>query len=247
MFEDNRISSVKELLLDYVRSPSLRHIRDIHAITKLAQEIVARIDRGNSIWRKWDGQRETLLKGAIGCWVPPEDLREFLNLMPGPKLSKVDVEQRLKALEDEDHWNYARDEVREGCLALYRKEKAEGTELPATVRALAEYVEQEKERIRLEQEERFKRQREEERVAQEQRLLSGADCKWTQLRGSPCWYCRANGRTFRLSPNKEKMWELYRVTSLSGEEKGTWVGKYGVRGDATKAVKEVAYKPEPRW
>jgi hypothetical protein len=60
MREDECIWAVKELLLDYVKSPSLRHIRDPYSLTKLAQEIVRRIDRGNSIWRKWDGQREVL-------------------------------------------------------------------------------------------------------------------------------------------------------------------------------------------
>jgi hypothetical protein len=53
--------------------------------------------------------------------------------------------------------------------------------------------------------------RDEQRMAREQRLLSGADCVWTQLQKSQHWYCRANGRTYRLSPTKDKMWQLYRV------------------------------------
>jgi hypothetical protein len=48
-----------------LKSPSPRHIRDPHSVIKLAQEIVRRIDRGNSIWRMWDGQREVLLKSAV--------------------------------------------------------------------------------------------------------------------------------------------------------------------------------------
>ena len=38
--------AVKELLFDYVKSPSLRHIRDPFSVTKLAHEIVRRVDRG---------------------------------------------------------------------------------------------------------------------------------------------------------------------------------------------------------
>jgi len=95
MREDERIWAVKELLFDYVKSPSLRHIRDPHSLIKLAQEIVRRIDRGNAIWKKWDGQREVLLKSAIGCWIPVEDMRDFLNRMPGPPLTTTDVAQRL--------------------------------------------------------------------------------------------------------------------------------------------------------
>lgn len=91
MREDERIWAVREILSDYVKSPSLRHIRDPHALSKLAREIVRCIDRSNDIWRKWDGQRELLLKSALGCWIPVEDLRAFLNRMPGPELTTTDV------------------------------------------------------------------------------------------------------------------------------------------------------------
>ena len=129
MREDERIWAVKELLFDYLKSPSLRHIRDPHSLIRLAQEIVRGIDHGNSIWRKWDGQREVLLKSAVGCWIPIEDLREFLNGMPGPQLTKTDVAERLRAFEEEEYFSYPKDELQAGCLELYEEEKAEGTEL----------------------------------------------------------------------------------------------------------------------
>jgi len=247
MTEDERIWSVRELLFDYARSPSLRHIRDPHSLTKLAQEIVRRIDQGNSIWRKWDGQREVLLKSALLCWIPIGDMRDFLNSMPGPALTTTDVAQRLRAFEEEEHYAYPREELRPGCLALYEKEKADGTELPAIVGLLREHVEREEERLRAEWAESYRQAREQDRIAREQRLLSGADCKWTQLEKSQHWYCRANGRTYRLSPTKDKMWSLYRVNSTSDDEKGPLIGKYQRRGDATKVVAETSYQPEPRW
>jgi hypothetical protein len=40
MAEDERVWAVKELLFDYVKSPSLRHIRDPYSVSRLAQEIV---------------------------------------------------------------------------------------------------------------------------------------------------------------------------------------------------------------
>lgn len=246
MTDHERVWIVKRLLFDYVKSPSLRHIRDPHSVSKLAQEIVRQIDRGNAIWTKWDGQRESVAKAAVGCWVPNDDLRDFLNRMPGPQLTTTDVVQRLRALEEESY-AYAKDELRPGCLALYEREKAEGTDLPAILGLLREHVENEEERLHREQQERYKRLREEERVALEQRLLSGADCKWTQLQKSLHWYCRVNGRAYRLSPTKDKMWHLYRVNSTSDDEKGTLIGKYGRRGDATKVVAEMAYEPEPKW
>ena len=194
MREDERIWAVKEILFDYVKSPSLRHIRDPHSLIKLAQEIVKRIDHGNSIWQKWDGQREVLLKSAVGCWIPVEDLREFLNGLPGPQLTKTDVAERLRAFEEEQYFSYPKEELQAGCLELYETEKAEGTELPAIIGLLLNHVEQEEERLRVEQEERYQRQRQEEQMAREQRLLSGADCGWTQIQKSPNWYCRSNAK-----------------------------------------------------
>ncbi|WP_244425994.1 hypothetical protein [Sinorhizobium fredii] len=220
MKNDDRVSAVREILFEYVKSPSLRHIRDPHSIIRLAQEIVRSIDRGDSVWRKWDGQRETLLKSAVGCWIPFEDLRNFLNGMPGPPLTSTDVVQRLKAFEDEEYYNYPNEDLQEGCLAVYDKEKSDGTELPAIIGLLQDQIEREEERIRREQRERYERRRDEDRKAREERLLAGADCTWTQVGKSPHWCCRTNGRTYRLTPTKDKMWNLYRVNSTSPEEKG---------------------------
>ncbi len=61
MEEDARVRIVKEMLFDYVKSPSLKHIKDPYSVIRLAQEIVKRVDQGNSIWRKWDAQRDVLI------------------------------------------------------------------------------------------------------------------------------------------------------------------------------------------
>jgi hypothetical protein len=167
--------------------------------------------------------------------------------MPGPPLTTTDVARRLRAFEEEEHYEYPKEELQSACLALYEKEKAEGTELPAIIRLLRSHVEREEERIRVERQERYQQWREQDRISREQRLLSGADCKWTQLQKSPHWYCRTNGRSYRLSPTKDKMWNLYRVRSISDDEKGALIGKYQRRGDATKVVGKMAYQPEPKW
>jgi hypothetical protein len=246
MSEDDRVWAVRDLLTDYVESPSLRHIRDPQSLTKLAQRIVKRIDRGNSIWKKWDGQRELLLKSAVACWVPTEDLRDFLNGMPGPKLTKTDVAERMRAVEEEPYSEFPDDDLQAGCLALYQKEKAESTELPAIIRALRDHIDREKERLRGEREEHWRRAREEDRLARERRLLSGADCGWTQLKGSLYWYCRVNGRTYRASPTEDKRCKLDRVDSVSDDAKGAYIGKYQGRREATKALAQVAYQPDVR-
>jgi hypothetical protein len=244
MREDERLWAVKELLSDYMKSPSLRHIRDPYSIARLAKEIVKRIDQGNSIWRKWDGQRELLLKSALPCWIPVDDLRDFLNAMPGPPLTVTDVAQRLQALEEEEHYFFPKEEFQAGCLAIYNKEKADGTELPAIIQLLRQHVEREEERTRIEQQERYRQNQEAERIAREQRLLAGADCNWTQLRKSAHLYCRINGRTYRLSPTNDKKWQLQRVSAVSDGDTGILIGTYQRRGDATKVLSELAYQPD---
>lgn len=247
MVSDDRISAVRAILSEFVRSPSLRHIRDPHSLLRVATDIVKQLDRQGGLWQKWQGERESLLKAAVGCWVPIEALRDYLNTLPGPPLTLTDVSQRLKAFEEEPYSNYPDDDLRDGCLAIFAKEAAEGTELPAIIRLLSEYVEDEQQRIRLERTEQYKRMRAQERHKAEQRLLSGADCGWTQLGKRTSWYCRKNGRTFRLQPTRDKRWEMHRVDGLSADEKGRLIGTYSGRGDATKVISKIAYQPETRF
>jgi hypothetical protein len=245
VLDDDRVDAVKRLLFDYVKSPSLRHIKDPYMLFKLAQDIVKKLDRGNSPWTKWTGPREQLVESATACWVPIGDLQDHLNRMEGPKLSFNDVEQRLKAFADERYSEYPRDELREGCLAVYEVEKALGTEMPAIVGVLRDHIEKEEERLRQQQDARFRQLRLAEAAAAEQRLLSGADCKWTPQQGTKDVYCRVNGRLFRLTTTTDKRVELYRAESLESD-KGTLLGQYLKRGDATKAVAQIAYRPEFR-
>jgi len=245
MFFDERMGTVVRLLHRYVASPSLRHIRDANALSRLAEDIIREIDRKPSLWSKWGEQREALLKAASLTWAPLDDLRSFLNAMPGPTLTPTDVAQRLRAFHEEPYEPYPNEEVREGCLALYEREKAAGTELPAIIGALQEYVEAEEHRLRNEREERWKRQREEDRLALEQRFLAGADCKWTSLNKSKALFARKNGRAYRLDPTKDKRFDLFRIEDA--EDAGKRVGTYGTRGDVNKALLKLAYEPEPRW
>lgn len=245
MIDDDRTWAVKRILFDYVKSPSLKHMRDPHSIAKLAQEIVRRIDRGNVIWTKWTEHREMLLKSAAGSWVPMADLRTFLNAMPGPALTMTDVDQRLKDFELETH-TWANEELKQGCMDIYAQEREVGTDMPAILGRLREHIEQEESRLRNEQQARWRKASAEAQVAREERLLSGADCKWTQIRGSKHLYCRLNGRTYRLSPTDDKKWNLFRVDAVKDDENGDLIGRYRGRGDAAKVIGEMAYKPEPR-
>jgi hypothetical protein len=236
--------AVRSLLFDFVKSPSLRHLRDPHNIQKLAREIINAVDRASSIWKKWEPDREEFAKAAAPCWLPVEDLLEFLNTLPGPSLTITDVEQRLRAIWEEPYTTYPKDDLREGCLALYNREKAQGTEMRAIIGALQEHIEREEERLRREQQERYQRFKKEERIRLQHRFQSGADCGWTRIDKSEAFYCRHNGRAFRIIQGKDKRWTLYRINEI--EDKGELLGTYQGRGDANKALKKIAYAPEPQ-
>jgi hypothetical protein len=98
--------------------------------------------------------------------------------------------------------------------------------------------------LRLEQEETYRRNREEERIRLEQKFLSGADSGWTRVEKSEDLYCRRNGRAFRIVRGKDKRWKLYRISTLN--DAGQLLGTYQGRGDANKALNLIAYQPEPR-
>ncbi|MDE5465968.1 hypothetical protein [Bradyrhizobium sp. CSS354] len=240
--DSDRQYAVARLLFDYVKSPSLRHLRDPHSVHKLARDIVTTVDRAGSVWSKWDAQREEVAKAAAPCWIPTEDLLASLNNLPGPQLTKTDVEQRLRAIWEEPYTSYPNEDLKEGCRALYLAEKALGTEMRAIIGMLQEHLEREDERLRREQEDRYRKLKEEERLRLEERFLSGSDCGWTPVGGSGALYCRRNGRTFRIVQDKDKRWTLYRIKAI--DDKGDLLGVYQGRGDASTALKTIAYAKE---
>jgi hypothetical protein len=246
MIDNGRVRWVRELLTEYVKSPSLRHLRDDHSLNRLASEIIRKLDRTNPVWRKWNEPREAVLLSAIKCWIPIDEMRDYLNEIEGLRLTSTDVSQRLREFQEQPFTEYPKEELQQGCLMLFEKEKAAGTELPAIIGALQEYIEQEEQRLYEEKQARWRARAAEEQEALEQRLLSGADCKWTSIKKSTELYCRINGRTYRLSPTKDKMWNLHRKQSMTDSD-GALVGRYRARGDATKALKQIAYQPEPKW
>lgn len=245
MFAYQRQAEVRRLLFRYLESPSLRHIRDPKQIDRLAEEIVSAVDRSSPLWDKWDATRAELLKAAAKTWIPIEDLVAFLNRLPGQRLTRTDVAQRLRAFQDEPYADLYPDErVKGACLALYAAEVEAGTEMPAIVGALQEFADEEEARLDREHQEKWKADRDADRLALERRFLSGADCKWTPLEGSKAHFMRKNGRAFRLTPTKEKRWQLHRIDEPT--DAGDPVGTYATRSAANKVIDKIAYEPEFR-
>jgi hypothetical protein len=224
----------------------LRHLRDAHSIQTLGRAIVKDVCSYNPIWTKWTAEREAIARAAAFCWIPPEEFREYLNRMPGPQLTRTDVVERLRAFNEESYAPYPDEDQRPACLEISRCERSEGTDMPAIVGAIQAFVEEDRGRRHKAKQEAYRRSMEEQRLASEERLRSGADCKWTVLGSSKTVYCRVNARLYRLDQQPDRRWELQRISVLD-DLKGEFIGCYGGRGDATKAVREMAYKPEPRW
>lgn len=246
MPEDDRHYRICRLLSDYVRIPSLRHLRDPLSLQRLAGEIVKEVASASPLWTKWSQDRETLARPAAYCWIPADDLRDHLNRMAGPTLTLTDVVQRMRAFNAEACEPYPDEEQKGACLEIYYREQSEGTDMPAIVGAIQEFVEEDRESRRRAQQEAYRAQVEASRRAAEERLISGADCKWTALGKSKSFHCRVNGRLFRLEPQSDRKFHLFRVRSVD-DQNGELVGWYAGRTDATKVVGEMAYNPEPRW
>ena len=164
MFMNQRTQVVYSLLAEYVRSPSLRHMREERSLAKLALEIVTKLDQDSSIWKKWEGPRDKILGVAIECWIPKADMLDFLNILPGPALTMTDLEQRMKSMIEEEYLGDPEPKLEAECLAIYQAEKAAGTEMPAIIERLSDYTSAQ-----------FQRLRDERRAEEERRLAYGLD------------------------------------------------------------------------
>jgi hypothetical protein len=201
-------------------------------------------DGARDPWRKWPLARDKLVRRAVDCWVPVDDLHAAPSELPGPPLTTTDVTGRLLALW-EDGLDRPDDTLRTGCDALYARETAVGTELAAIVELMHDWMGEEIGRRMREDWEERERRRAEMKEAAKLRFLLGAYCKWTQIGSSTDLYCRVNGRTYRLSHAADKKLEVWRVQSMD-DAAGRLIGRYQGRPDATRAIEQIAYQPESR-
>ena len=116
MTDDERAARIRALLWDHAH-PTLRRMeRD--RIGQLAEQILrVTIDRG--LWSKWEQNREELAERAACVWVPFDDLQGALNTLPGPKLTSVDVEQRIREIREKPYGSYPNQELAAEALAIF--------------------------------------------------------------------------------------------------------------------------------
>lgn len=145
------------ILAEYVKSPPMRHIRNRGSLHRLALSIVQRLERADSIWRKWNGPREDLARLAQSCWIPVADLRDAFNEFRGPALNNTDVAQRLEAFWLNEHGSLPNEDLQRNCLAIYQEEKAQCTEMRAVIGRIRRHLETEEQRIWKETRERWER------------------------------------------------------------------------------------------
>lgn len=95
-------------------------------IPKLARRILETAKGPKSLWTKWSSDREDVIKRAADVWIPLDDLREALNVLPGENLTATDVEQRLNAVRSElGGYTHGPDEtLKEEAFTAYATEKA---------------------------------------------------------------------------------------------------------------------------
>ena len=243
---NDRLYSIRRVLWEHSH-PTLRNM-DADRIGKLAAEILRIADGANSPWTKWGKEREQIAKRAAEVWVPDEDLRNALNHLPGPELTNTDVAQRLYALRWDEGCSAPGEAIKVECLPAYAHEKATGTEFIAILGWLEEWMIGANERLMRRQQRDNQERIAREKEMAETRLRSGADCPWTQAVGVADLHRRRNGRLYRLraldgkGPLEPKV-EVFRVHYLE-EKRGASIGRYRTRGDATKAINEIAYKDE---
>jgi hypothetical protein len=140
MFMNQRTQVVYCLLAEYVRSPSLRHMREDRSLAKLALEIVTKLDRDSSVWNKREGPSDKVLGAAIECWISKADMLDLLNSLPGPALMMTDLDQRMKSMIEEEYLGVPEPKLEAECPAIYQAEKEAGTEMPAIIGRLSDYT-----------------------------------------------------------------------------------------------------------
>jgi len=187
---------------------------------------------------------ELVAKAALPCWLPEADLCEVLNRLPGPPLTITDIVQRMEAMREADPYaTWPNEDLKVGCLLLYEQEKAAGTELLAIIGSMQRWIEAEEGRIREERNVANRARNEAERVAHLNRLMSGADCPWTQADAAKTWHSRRNGRLYCLVQADSNRWVLSRVAMVN-DKRGMELGRYESRTSASKVVSTVAYQPD---
>jgi hypothetical protein len=245
MVDDQRASDIRRLLWNHSH-PTLRRM-DHERIAKLAEEVF-RLANDQRIWTKWTPDREKVAERAAELWIPFESLHQALNGLPGPALTKVDVEQRIRDFREKPYGSYPKAEIEAEALAAFAEEQARGTEFIAVLGYMEEWHFGVQERLRQKQEKDRREQLAQEKKVAEARLRNGADCPWTAATGITELHCRKNGRLYRLRALQpthkfEPAFEVLRVDHLD-DKRGRAVGRYRTRSHASKAVATVAWQED---
>jgi len=180
MTNDERASHIRRLLWEQAH-PTLRRM-DHDRITKLAEQIL-QVATSCGLWSKWTPDREAIAERAADVWVPMGELRDSLNDLPGPQLTKVDVEQRIRALREQPYRNYPTPELEAEAYVVFAEEKARGTEFIAILGYLEDWQLGSEERLRQKAEKERRERVAREKQHAETRLRNGADCPWTVATG----------------------------------------------------------------
>ncbi len=134
MAEDDRIHEIMRMLYVFSARPPLKFPSEAE-IPQIARRLFEAARGPKSLWTKWSKERDDIAQRAAEVWVPLEDLREALNMLPGEALTATDVEQRIIALRQEagGFGHGPDDTLKEESFKAYGEERTKGTEFIAAL------------------------------------------------------------------------------------------------------------------
>jgi hypothetical protein len=130
---DKRIAVVATILGEQWRQ---KHF-DAHG---MARDIVAALDQRELI-TKWEGARLKVVEDnkVVGCWIPHDDLLNYLNKLAGAPLTMADLRAKLRTLQN-TYYGDPDPDLQADCLRVYRREQKAGTEFMAILDVIEDEV-----------------------------------------------------------------------------------------------------------
>jgi hypothetical protein len=184
----------------------------------VAQRIIRELDRRTST--KWNEPRVALLKSAQECWIPHDELLNWLNALAGESLTVTDLGARMADMSPGPYsYRFADGEPdnRADCIRVYHREKSAGTAIDAMLQTIHDEVVWPNKEKACEQASQNRLENLRQVVA------SGKDCgffKGLDDARKLDWHGRRGGQLYRLS-RSGAVYELFAVDALGDEGKRT--------------------------
>lgn len=237
MSDDRRIEIVAKILADkYYQA----HFNAPHSMARI---ILAALDE-RALVAKWEGARQKFLEehDVSECWIPQQDVVDYLNKLPGKPVTVADL--RAFLVEVYEYHNKPDHDDQVDCLRVYSREKEAGTDLSGIVKAIQDEVLTPAYEKEAEEHEREKQARDEALV--ESGSEFGFINRFTTGLETPVgkygyrakdWYGRFGGQLYRLVHVGNKQYRLLSIKKLGDEGTPTTPELFSKPTEARDAIK----------